>query len=390
VSASCILCRGPLFKDRAVVCSECLPGAALHSWRRWEWNVAGPDNTPKHPYGGPVSVRHLVQANGRLGPDPKYGREKRDRAGSRPVSDAEIALHHSLGEDLRPALARWYASLGLSAAEIADRFRVESLSPGPRKERRATVSHLRCFFEFAGQCRGKIAPSAAQNPTHGYCEKHFQDGLARAYWKRRAPTGAAVTAATVRRWADYELRQYQAQRRLVLESHPLVRDARRLRVEDPWTVLVQVADLIIECHQTRAQWPRIVLEEVERQIRPLHLRRCEHCRELFLANRKGANLCSARCRKAASRANVTVNRPVSDTLTISEEGILMPTAQVLPKAEVISQVIGRLDAQDRLLHRIERTLADISWGVFKMTGDSTLAGRVVDALIESAWAEEAA
>jgi hypothetical protein len=334
-SRQCVLCRvchGELEPSRLLVCSACLSQAALHSWRRWDGNVAGPDDTPKH-LGGPVSVRYLVKANGCLGPDPRYGREKRDRAGSRPVSDAEIALHHSLGEDLRPALARWYAACGLSAEEIADRFLVTSLG----RERRE------------------------------------------------------ISVRTVHRWASHELRQYQAQRRLVLESHPLVRDARRLRVEDPSAAFVARVDLLIEYYQqTRAPWVGIVLEEVERQLRPLRLGRCEHCRDPFLANRADTRFCSPRCRKAASRANVTVNCPVSDTLTLSEEGILMATTQVLPKAEVISQVIGRLDAQDRLLDRIERTLADISWGVFKMTSDSTLAGRVVDALIESARIEEAA
>jgi hypothetical protein len=310
-------------------------GRPADPWRtnsRWEWSVAGPDNTPKH-LGGPVSVSYLVKANGCLGPDPKYGAEKQDRAGGRPISDAEIALYHSRDRDLRPKLARWYASCGLSAEEIADRFTVTSLG----RERRE------------------------------------------------------LTVRTVHRWASHELRQYQAQRKLVLESHPLVRDARRLRAEDPSAAFVVRADLLIDHYQrTRAPWAEIVLEEVERQLRPLRLGRCEHCGDPFLANRADTRFCSARCRKAASRANVTVNCPVPDTLTISEEGILMATTQALPKAEVMSQVIGRLDAQDRLLARIERTLADISWGVFKMTGDSTLAGRVVDALIESARIEEAA
>jgi hypothetical protein len=264
--------------------------------------------------------RDLLTRHGTLGQDPKYGSSV-----PRPKNSDDKRRHGGItysGTSQREELARWLASCGLTAEKIADHFSIESLG------------------------------------------------------RRRR----SVTVATVRRWAGHELRQYKAQLHAVLASHPLVSDVRNLRVADVPSIMQRIAALRDEYRRSRAPWYRIVLEECDRQLERVRVKSCEHCGESFVAKRIDARYCpTPRCRKAASRRNVTDNRRPVNTPSLSREAM-----------EAIAEINTRMDAQDQTLYQILQMLAGIAEVLFTNRVPASVFGDAIDTLLLQAQLEKAA
>jgi hypothetical protein len=91
-----------------------------------------------------------------------------------------------------------------------------------------------------------------------------------------------------------------------------------------------------------------VLDECDREMQRLRVKACEQCGEGFDAKRRDARYCSASCRKASNRANVTDKWPFAN---------ISPTSR---EENVDTQILDRLQAQGQTLYRIESTLAAIA------------------------------
>jgi hypothetical protein len=100
----CVLCGGELPRDRATACFECVP-VAVEPLADLPRMVVGPSS--------------LLTKNGTLCQDPAYG-----RTAPRPSNNSEHDDHGLVyrGTSQRQAYARWLATLGLSAREIAGHF----------------------------------------------------------------------------------------------------------------------------------------------------------------------------------------------------------------------------------------------------------------------------
>jgi hypothetical protein len=264
--AACTWCGRPLPRHRTVACKECVPEAES---RPWEWHTV-------------VGPRDLLKADGTLMRDPRYGATLPTRKSDKAPPDLGFS---SSGTSQREELARWLASCGLSAEEIADHLRVESLG----------------------------------------------------VWRR------AVTVATVRRWAGSELRRYTEQQLLVLASHPLINDVRQLRAADLPSIMRRIEALRDEYGHTRSPAYRILLEECDREMQRVRVKSCEQCNDPFLAKRRDARFCKDRCQKAHSRANVGDNRPLGNIHSISRGDAV--TIQVLERhLEAQDRTLHRLES----------------------------------------------
>jgi hypothetical protein len=255
--------------------------------------------------------RDLVTAWGTLRRDPNYG--EHEGTGFQVVAvSRRNADERKHGDE---AWARWLASIGLSAEQIAEHFIVESLG------------------------------------------------------RRRR----AVSAATIRRWAGEELRQYRAWRKLVLASHPLLADVKVMRLADLPQIIHGVEALRDEYRRTKSLACWIVLEECMRQInRRVHVKSCVQCAKPFLSRRSDSRYCpNVRCRKAASRSNVTDNGTRMNTNSISG-------GEMTQLSEIDRR---RMDRQQRSLDRIEQFVAVIAETVCPDRIPSAVFSQAVDGFL---------
>jgi hypothetical protein len=229
-------------------------GKGLPEWEQHHTVFVAPEN------------RGLVTIGGTLRADPRYWSSSEDKSATGTDRQRQWAVVFASVEPEREALAKWLASCGLSAKEIADHFVFESLG------------------------------------------------------RRRR----AVTPETVRRWAGQELRQYKILRKSVLDSHPLVAEVRRMRSAELPRIIRAVLDLRDEYRRDKSLVRWIALEECMRQIaRRVHVKPCAYCDKPFLSKRRNSQYCpGARCRKAGSRSNVTDNRVQVNANSIGREEML--------------------------------------------------------------------